>query len=479
MLQGLEQPSISPSPALDNLKPPSTAVLSVKGDSIKQPYDDRHMSHEEDVPAASLTQHINTSSPAKKSPAYSSHRRVNTEVISRPTPLPLTQSFTEQSKTTEDLDAYHATALTRKRVGEGANRFSNWFQGKSEPVSVEAMRQTCEHEESPMATSSIMERPTGLTQKRMTYPSPLKQVTTPNRFSLFGSKRQEQLPAPAEDELLNLDVTATLFPPGSDELEGQEAFDALRNNADTMIKRLQAAYKQRTFALHEANADKNEKQEELEETRTRVGHLKVQLDGMAEKVQEQERAIKAMAEELEQEKQTRQREEEARRHSVMLVKPPEDDVTSDSGAEFTTSKRSSKRASTFTSDSGFDSGDESSADSIFSRRDGVVSPTSTVSTMALSPNIPQAALSPPTSNTLQPRKEPIRTTPQRPSAYDRLKGLASSTFGSNPSKCIICHGVPSSEAWTVLGVLKEENNGLKTRLGELETVVDDCLSLVD
>lgn len=477
MLQGLEQPSISPSPALDNLKPPSTAVLSVKCDSIQQPYDDRHMSHEEDVPAASLTQHINTSSPAKKFPAYTSHRRVNTEVISRPTPLPSTQSFTDQSKTTEDLDAYHTTALTRRRVGEGAKRFSDWFPGKSEPVNVGAMRQTSD-EESPMTTSISMERPTGLTQKRMTYPSPLKQVTTPSRFSLFG-KRQEQPPEPAEDELLNLDVTAALFPPGSDELEGQEAFNALRNNADTMIKRLQAAYKQRTFALHEANADKNEKQEELEETRTRVGHLKVQLDGMAEKVQEQERAIKAMAEELEQEKQTRQREEEARRHSVMLVKPPEDDVTSDSGAEFTTSKRSSKRASTFTSDSGFESGDESSADSIFSRRDGVVSPTSTVSTMALSPNIPQAALSPPTSNTLQPRREPIRITPQRLSAYDRLKGLASSTFGSNPSKCSICHGVPSSEAWTVLGVLKEENNGLKTRLGELETVVDDCLSLVD
>jgi hypothetical protein len=29
-----------------------------------------------------------------------------------------------------------------------------------------------------------------------------------------------------------------------------------------------------------------------------------------------------------------------------------------------------------------------------------------------------------------------------------------------------------------MGVLKEENKGLKSRLGELEMVIDDCLSLV-
>jgi hypothetical protein len=29
-----------------------------------------------------------------------------------------------------------------------------------------------------------------------------------------------------------------------------------------------------------------------------------------------------------------------------------------------------------------------------------------------------------------------------------------------------------------MGVLKDENRGLKTRLGELEVVIDDCLGLV-
>lgn len=504
VLQGLDHLSSSTlSPVLDNLKPPSTAVLSVKGDPAQQPYDDRHLSHEV-VHAASLTRGMNISPtfPDEKPLASSSsHRRANTEVFSRPAPLPERQ----QSKTAEDLDYQYSSnapieSPAKKRIGGSAKRLSDWFQGKSEPVNMDVgATPTLERRVSQELLSSANNGSaiTPRSNKRMTPPSPLKQVTTPNRFSFFGLKRQDrmELPEPAEDQLLNLDVTAALFPPGSDNLKDQEAFDALRNNADTVIRNLQAAYKERTFALHEANADKNEKQEELEETRTRIGHLKVQLDGMAEKVQEQEKAIKAMAEEFEQEKQQRQQDEEARRHSVMLVRPPEEDVSSDSGTESTNVRRNSKRASTFTSDSGFESGDESVAESVFSRRDGVGSPTSSA---ALSPNISQVALSPPTSNTLQPnnRKEskPASTTasttastptpaqPQRQSAYDRvMKGLASTTSSwrnGNTSKCNICHGVPSSEAWSVLGVLKEENKGLKTRLGELETVIDDCLGLV-
>lgn len=494
MSQGLDHSSlITPPPSLA-LQPPSTAVLSGKGDLSD---DDRHLSHER-VPAASSSLTFGSNLPSSSS---SSHRRANTEIISRPTLPSKQQLFMDQAKTVEDLDTtYNNTnapsqTLAKKRLEVGAKRLSDWFQGKSEPAS---MRQPTDPDATPVANAqpfNTLDSPsvspsTTRAQKRMTPPSPLKQVTTPNRFSFFGMKRQEEtkleLPEPAEDELLNLDVDAALFPPGSDDLRDQEAFDALRNNAGTMIRRLQAAYKQRTFALHEANADKNEKQDELEDTRTRVGNLKAQLDGMAEKVQQQEQAIKAMAEELEIEKQLRQREEESRRHSVMLVKPAEDDATSDSGAESTRPTRNSKRASTITSDSGFESGDESCADSVFSRRDGVGSPTSTV---ALSPNISQVALSPPTSSSLQPnRKEPKPAStpqpsqhPQRSSAYDRvIKGLASTTSSwmGNNSKCTICRGVPSSEAWSVLGVLKEENRGLKTRLGELEMVIDDCLGLV-
>jgi hypothetical protein len=66
-----------------------------------------------------------------------------------------------------------------------------------------------------------------------------------------------------------------------------------------------------------------------------------------------------------------------------------------------------------------------------------------------------------------------------------IKGIASTRLGSsfvgnngNPNQCGNCHGVPASEAWSVMGILKDENRGLKTRLGELELVIDDCIGLV-
>ncbi|KAH8433123.1 uncharacterized protein LDX57_010757 [Aspergillus melleus] len=499
MLQDLDHPSTPLAPAIEHLKPSST-ILSPPPDpeDSHQPCDDRR-----DIPAALLVQSSDALSPPPDKPSFpnpSFHRRANTEIIRRQTPhLPARQLFADQPKTFEDLDKSSSLSTEkgpRRKFEEGAKLISGWFQGKSQPVSLGVVHPPTDQESSETAANMYSSPttptvPTSRAQKRMTAPSPLKQVTSSNPFSFFGLKRQGEsktdLPEPAEDEFLNMDITAALFPPTSSGLDDHEAFAALRNNADSVIRRLQAAYKQRTFALHEALADKNEKQEELEETRTRVGHLKVQLDGMAEKVLQQEKAVKAMAEELEQERQMRRREDEARRRSVMLIRSS-DDESSDLGGDLQTPKRSLKRASnaTFTSDSGFDSGDESLSESVFSRREGIESPASTV---APSPNISQVTLSTPTTTPVQSQKElkpaPASTpssTP-RPSAYDRvLKGLAStgiaSSWTGNSSKCQICHGVPASEAWSVMGILKEENKGLKDRLGELEMVIDDCLCLV-
>ncbi|RAL02101.1 uncharacterized protein BO80DRAFT_39512 [Aspergillus ibericus CBS 121593] len=520
MLRDPEHPSTTATPAgIDNPELASTAVTLTGNEDGCQPYIDNQPAHQS-TPVTLLAQSSDALPPLppKQYPSHPSHRRANTEIIPRQAPLPSRKLFPDQPKTFEDLDSSTNHSNTpventaRRRLEEGAKRLSGWFQGKSEPVNLGVVYQSGEQDS--VATDDMERRasrdyygsssaPTVLSnraQKRMTAPSPLKQVTSSNPFSFFGLKRQGdsrlELPEPAQDEFLNLDINAALFPPGFSNLEGREAFDALRHNADTVLRRLQAAYKQRTFALHEALADKNEKQEELEVTRTRIGNLKVQLDGMAEKVIQQEKAIKAMAEELEHERQLRRREEEARLRSVMLVRPSDDDSASDLGAELQTPKRSLKRASngTFTSDSGFDSGDESLAESVFSRREGLESPASTV---APSPNISQITLSTPTPTTAvqpsqketKPAPAPVSVptlapapTPARQSTYDRvLKGLTPKSIANswtNSSKCNICHGVPASEAWSVMGILKEENKGLKERLGELENVIDDCLCLV-
>lgn len=319
-------------------------------------------------------------------------------------------------------------------------------------------------------------------------PSHMRKNSAPGtgRFSFFGLRRPAEqrldFPEPADDEILNLDISAALSPPDFN-LSRDEALDSLRDQATTVLQRMQEAYKQRTFAMHQALADRNEKHEELEETRARVDHLKMQLDGMAAKVLEQEKAMKAMAEELEQERHLRQREDSRSRSRTMRANPPEDEIPS---LGLQTLHRGGKRTShgTFTSDSGFESGDESIADSVFSHKESVESPTSTLS--APSPSMSQVALSAPLSlPTIQ--KNLVATTtnpaPARSSTYERvIKGIASTRLGSsfvgNANNCNICHGIPASEAWSVMGVLKDENRGLKTRLGELELVIDDCLGLV-
>ncbi|GIC89658.1 uncharacterized protein Aud_006082 [Aspergillus udagawae] len=501
MLQDCNHSSMPGSTAVvtDNLEPTSIPASSVAQDNCRLSDEDIQPSHQNavDTPPTPSSRITDTLTPLPErnrltSAHTSFHRRANTEIIRRQPHLSVKQLFADQPKTYEDLvDGVRSSSppsenSTRKTLEVGARLLSGWFQGKSEPVNLTMVPQSVDQDALGLAPSGTF---LNRVPKRSGASSPLKQVTSTNPFNFFAFKRQgegrPELPEPADDEILNMDITAALFPPESLDLDGQEAFSALRTNADNLLRRLQAAYKQRTFALHEALAEKNEKQEELEETRTRVGHLKVQLDGMAEKVLQQEKAMRAMAEELEQERQLRRREDDARRRSVMLVRSSDEESLSDIGAELQTPKRSLKRASngTYTSDSGFDSGDESLAESIFSRRDGVESPTSTI---APSPNISQVALSIPTSTPLQPSTKelkPAQAPSVRQSTYDRvLKGLAStgitSSWMGHTSKCNICHGVPASEAWGVLGVIKEENRGLKLRLSELELVVDDCLSLV-
>ncbi|KAI3147121.1 hypothetical protein CBS147325_4277 [Penicillium roqueforti] len=401
-----------------------------------------------------------------------SHRRANTEYIARP---PLFEQGIDGTISNPKNTPWSET-FPKKKLEARARVLSDWFQGKSDPVELGLKM-------GPGASDG-----TGLDSRPAASMSHMRQnSTSTNRFSFFGLRRQPSkpnFPEPADDEFLNLDITAALRLPETDDTN-DEALDSLRDHADKVLRRMQEAYKQRTFAMHQALADKNEKQEELEETRARVDHLKMQLDGMAAKVLDQEKAMKAMAEELEEEREMRKTEESRHRSRAIRTVYPDDDAAS---MALQTPRRGGKRAShsTFTSDSGFESGDESIAESIFSLREGVESPTSALT--APSPNMSQIALSTPTVPTPAQKNLVVATSTPPPvrSAYDRvLKGLASTRLGSsfaggnsNAPNCTNCYGVPASEAWSVMGVLQEENRGLKNRLGELEVIIDDCLGLV-
>jgi hypothetical protein len=405
----------------------------------------------------------------------SSHRRANTEYIAR---APLFEEDIDNTISSHPRNTPWTETLPKKKLEARARVLTDWFQGKSDPVGLGLKMGYNDASD----VTGMDARPTS------TSISHTKHNST-NRFSFFGLRRQPSkpnFPEPVDDEFLNLDITAALSLPESD-VANDEALDALRDHADKILRSMQEAYKQRTFAMHQVLADKDEKLEELEETRARVDHLRMQLDGMAAKVLDQEKAMQAMAKELEQERQTRKTEKSRSRSREICTEDPEDDVPS---MALQTPRRGGKRAShsTFTSDSGFESGDESVVDSIFSQRESVGSPTSTLT--APSPNMSQIALSTPTgpapTPTIQKNLSAVTGVrpPARSSAYDRvLKGLASTRLGSSftggtAPNCNICYGVPASEAWSVMGILQEENRGLKIRMGELEVVIDDCLGLV-
>ncbi|KAJ5182860.1 hypothetical protein N7492_000476 [Penicillium capsulatum] len=412
-----------------------------------------------------------------------SHRRANTEYIARP---PIFEEDLEDRSHREALPDRPTPSWTgtfpKKKLEARARVLSEWFQGRSDPVNLGINVGSDNHPD-----TIAMDTPRAAAST-----THMRKQSTPaaSRFSFFGLRKQTEQraspPEPADDEFLNLDINAALAMPASN-ATGDEALDTLREQASSVLQRMQEAYKQRTFVMHQALADRNEKQEELEETRARVDHLKTQLDGMAAKVLDQEKAMQAMAQELEQERRLRQQEESRNRSGTRRTHAADDDVPS---LVLQTPHRGSKRAShgTLTSDSGFESGDESVADSVFSQREGVESPTSTLT--APSPNLSQVALSTPAvaptpTPTIQKNLITVTgtPTPTRSSTYDRvMKGLASTRLGSsfvgNSNQCGNCHGVPASEAWSVMGVLKDENRGLKTRLGELELVIDDCIGLV-
>ncbi|PGH13938.1 hypothetical protein AJ79_03353 [Helicocarpus griseus UAMH5409] len=452
------------------------------------------------------------------SPVHSSsHRRVRTEAHFLPSNRP-TRNCVANQPADFSQDCLDEVSLEQSEDKSAASKsdlpgrlFSGLFQGESGSIIFGLVRpssseQDDENKTDPKSTTqmadSFTSRPQG---KRMTMPSPLKHVSSPSRFSLFGPKSQDSkehhLPEPADDEFLNLDVHTILFPAGAPSFVTPETMNTLQNNAERAIGQLQAAYKLRTFALHEALAEKSSQAEELEDTQIRLQSIKNQLNGMADKVQEQDRAIKAMAEELKLERQRRQQEEEAsRKRSVIMVHQPEPEpdhhdhhqncTCNRDGSELnkTIIKHHSKRSSgaTFHSDSGFESGDESTTESIFSRKhDSLGSPT-TIATRASGasspdigspvplPSLSEVQLAPPPTSTPQ-----AKPPPPKPSAVDKvLRGISSAGFAFSVSRCNNCHGANASDAWGVVRMLKEENGGLKKRIGELEEVVDECITLV-
>ena len=324
--------------------------------------------------------------------------------------------------------------------------------GESEPISLGIIPSPTKEKSNPFDTiaDSSNVRPSSLRQQQSAAQVMAKPAMA-SRFSFFSSKaslvRTKSQSDQPKDELLEMDGGAALFPHEPANPFSPASFKNLQQQAESLLVRLQTAYRERTIALRDMTAEKETIVEESEGAVMRARHLKMQLDDMTAKFAEQDQAMMNLVDELAQEKQARREEEEARKKTIRVVR----DFTPPGSGHPGLSR------SNTVSDSGFESEDESCADSVFSRQNGAHSPILSVSSASTtsSPDISRTHEFHTPASTAQ---------------------IALRRLGPPSSKSM--EGARASEAWSVVNILKEENEDLKHRVGELEGALDGCLDVV-
>ncbi|MCJ1235555.1 hypothetical protein MMC14_003525 [Varicellaria rhodocarpa] len=385
------------------------------------------------------------SPPSKPSDYHSSHS---------PQHSPLRSPFREKAELCEKKPReFEQETIVEYNRG----RIADWFRGESDAVNIGIIPSPTKEKPNPMARPSTSTSGPQAIASPPTKPHIAVRPSVPAAgfFSFLGSKNSQASTRESrwlDDETAQIDIKKALMPGGQADPFSPSSFKNLIQNAEGLLSRMQNALKQRTAALHDVTAEKEAQSEELEEAQTRVKHLKIQLDDMSAKMTEQDQAMMNLVEELAHEKQARRDDDEFRKRTIRIV-----DVTSKS----VNPRPRVSRTSTVSHDSGF----ESDEDGIFSQKDEIDSPATTASTMSLrspiSSEFPSAARFPSTVHN------------------DMRVANAAGPAVSPVYSCENCHGLQGSEAWNVVGVLKAENQGLKHRVGELESALDGCLDMVN
>ena len=389
-------------------------------------------------------------------------------------------------------------------------KVADWFQGESNAMNISVLP-NCEKEDmssTEMPISSYTKRPSQKSVSQPIIPT-LQKIPLTQRFSFFGSKSFAQNSAPqslqSSGDVVDIDPKAAICPPNLTDLSPQAAFKDIVHNAEGLIKRLQAVCRERTSSLREMISEKETLQEELESTHTRVQSLRTQLDAMSAKLTEQDNVVMHLVESLAEEREQRRQEQDARQKSVSLIKDSRIKVAN---LEFEADHKSGLAESR--NQSGLDTGSDSDDDiapSVFSLVDGAETPMTSKSSFSTN-SVPGTPENSEVSNSLAVR----RASCSSPKALPRLpvdfqhtdngfstlspQGGSRSPLGElNDSSPHTGQSGKASEAWDLVGILKEENYGLKERVCHLETqlkenqglkrrtfefekAVDDCLKMV-
>ena len=355
-------------------------------------------------------------------------------------------------------------ALPNTRPTRSTSKLSDWFTGESEPFTFTILPSPTKEKFDPIAdmSSSLPERVVTAQPKQ----NPPSKPPIISRFSLFSSKQTSsktpQTPADVHDSWHDLDVKTALFPTSPTDPLAPSAFKDLQKNAEGLLTQLQTAYKQRSQALHDVLAEKETQAEEREGAEMRSRHLKLQLDDMTAKLAEQDKAMMDLVDRLAEEKMARREAEDA-------AKTIQANVSQD--GQYT--PRSSKSRISTASEMSIESA-ESAAESLFSRH-GAASPTMSMSSASTmnSPDTQSLYNQIPTSTD---RYRDARS--RQPDGQTKISDNKFTSTTVQSAQNVHQDTSQDSEAWSLVDILRLENKVLKSRLGQLESTVEDCLDMV-
>ncbi|KAK3065294.1 hypothetical protein LTS18_002697 [Coniosporium uncinatum] len=413
-------------------------------------------------------------------------RASSVSVQSSRSPIKTPSSTQSRTPSITGSSASSSRPLSDRRQSKAHPIFGDWFSGNSAPISVGILPSPTKEvppsptrsyeadiegeEPEPLYMSGMATNP-AFTSRTPARPAVARNITSQSTASAATSKitswfkgsassdnasRPPQRPASygvaAPDPRVRLDTEALLFPAGSPpDILSPHSFNDLLSAAEKALKDLHSAYIEKDKAWRHVSQDHEALQEEAEEAETRARHLKVQLEGMAARLQSREQELETERRRR-QDLERRMMAEGRRKRSIRLVNPP---VGVDS--------RESSGGMTGSAGSVSDSGFESDADAESVGSDPSRSPLMPLPwTSNQQSHIDRASLS---------SRPSFEVPPPRPATTVRLRG--------GPQRQGQRHEIGGlSSPWVMLAEAREENMALRGRVQDLENAVEGALDLV-
>lgn len=322
-------------------------------------------------------------------------------------------------------------------------------------------------------------------------PAPAPAPAKMSLLSMFSRNTPVVVTQAEHDELLNMKVDEALFPAGSPTSKdtfSPAAYKNLQQQASGLLTKMQNAYRQKAQALSELEKEREADRDELEEAETRATHLKLQLEDMAHKAVEQERHMKQLMEELAAERRARADDQSMlKRLPTGLQSEAGSTISEDLGVDDAEDMQKRKWRKSNGTDVSFETDDDSisfgEGESVFSRpRSPSASTFTTTRGGADTGSVIDMPLPTPTStrgggNVRTSVASSINTNRKSTSQMSTFQKLMKGISGDDG--CRNCKGQDASVAWDTVGLLRDENKNLKSRVGELEDCLEGALDAVN